>query len=282
MFQLFQGDCLQRVREMPAASVDAVITDPPYPEINRPYGRLTEAEWLERLMKPLVREVRRVLKPQGSALLVLQPNSSQAGSMRPWVWDFLSWASREWNVVQDFYAINFCALPTCGATRRIGLMRPAVKMCVWLGRPDCYRNQNAILLTESEGNKLARARARHGTFIHPSGLSVNERTSRQAAADRGGVTPFNFTLMGNAQGSGGHPAATPIGLCERWVQYICPLGGVVLDPFCGSGTTGVACIRHLRRFTGIERDAGYLQEIAQPRLTMECVMKFHSVGHFAA
>ena len=41
-------------------------------------------------------------------------------------------------------------------------------------------------------------------------------------------------------------------LCERWVRYICPNDGLVLDPFTGSGTTGVACIKTGRRFIGIE------------------------------
>ena len=233
-------------------------------------------------MKPVVREVRRVLRPNGSAVFILQPNSSQVGRLRPWLYDFECWAIHEWNVVQDVYWWNWSALPTCGANPQGGLLRPSVKHCVWLGPPDCYRDQSAVLLPESDGNRRARKLARHETYVRPSGLSVNEFASRQAAVERGGVIPFNLIPCGNARGSGGHPAATPLALCDFWVKYLCPVGGIVLDPFCGSGTTGVACIRHLRRFVGIERDAKYLQEIAQPRLTMECAMKLHSIGPFAA
>lgn len=51
-----------------------------------------------------------------------------------------------------------------------------------------------------------------------------------------------------------HPHAKPTGLLRRFVLASCPPRGVVLDPFMGSGTTGVACARLGRRFIGIEKD----------------------------
>lgn len=52
----------------------------------------------------------------------------------------------------------------------------------------------------------------------------------------------------------------------RWlVRLITPVGGTVLDPFTGSGTTGMACRYELREFVGIEREAEYV-EIAQARI----------------
>jgi len=52
------------------------------------------------------------------------------------------------------------------------------------------------------------------------------------------------------------------------VTLVCREGGTVLDPFMGSGTTGIACIRTGRKFIGIERDARYF-EIAKQRLEAE-------------
>jgi site-specific DNA-methyltransferase (adenine-specific) len=49
------------------------------------------------------------------------------------------------------------------------------------------------------------------------------------------------------------------------VRLACPPGGVVLDPFCGSGSTGVACVQTGRRFVGIELDPAY-HEIARRRI----------------
>ena len=55
------GDCLDILPTLPDASIDAVITDPPYPHIKRDYGYWTEAEWWELIVEGVVPEVRRVL-----------------------------------------------------------------------------------------------------------------------------------------------------------------------------------------------------------------------------
>jgi DNA modification methylase len=62
-----------------------------------------------------------------------------------------------------------------------------------------------------------------------------------------------------------HPTQKPVALMQKAVELSCPVGGVVLDPFMGSGTTGVACLQTGRRFIGIELDAAYF-EIARQRL----------------
>lgn len=56
----------------------------------------------------------------------------------------------------------------------------------------------------------------------------------------------------------GHPTQKPIRVM-RWCldQLGIPVGATVLDPFCGSGTTGVACVQTGRNFIGIELDPGY-------------------------
>jgi site-specific DNA-methyltransferase (adenine-specific) len=61
-----------------------------------------------------------------------------------------------------------------------------------------------------------------------------------------------------------HPTVKPTALMEWLVKLVTPEGGVVLDPFMGSGTTGVACANLGRRFVGIEREWPYMQ-IAGPR-----------------
>lgn len=51
------------------------------------------------------------------------------------------------------------------------------------------------------------------------------------------------------------PTQLPVALVERVVLAASNAGDLVVDPFCGTGTTGVACLRHGRRFVGIEREA---------------------------
>jgi site-specific DNA-methyltransferase (adenine-specific) len=67
---------------------------------------------------------------------------------------------------------------------------------------------------------------------------------------------------------GRHPTQKPVALLARIIEATAPEGGVVLDPFCGSGTTGVAALRLGRRFVGIERDPTWLA-LAKARLSVE-------------
>jgi DNA modification methylase len=63
-----------------------------------------------------------------------------------------------------------------------------------------------------------------------------------------------------------HPTVKPLALMRWLVALVTPVGGVVLDPFAGSGTTGIATVVEGRVFLGIEREAKYI-DIACARLT---------------
>lgn len=65
----------------------------------------------------------------------------------------------------------------------------------------------------------------------------------------------------------GHPCQFPIGLAQRIVRALAPDGGIVLDPFMGSGSTGAAAIIEEKSFIGIELDTGYFN-IAKERIEL--------------
>ena len=65
--------------------------------------------------------------------------------------------------------------------------------------------------------------------------------------------------------SNGVPCGLSAALMAWLVRLVTPPGGTVLDPFTGSGTTGVACMAEGFRFVGIEREAEYV-EIARHRI----------------
>lgn len=65
---------------------------------------------------------------------------------------------------------------------------------------------------------------------------------------------------------GKHPAQKPVALLERIILASCPKDGLVLDPFCGSGTTGIAALKNGRKFIGIDNKKEYLDSMAGPRL----------------
>jgi site-specific DNA-methyltransferase (adenine-specific) len=274
MIDIRLGDCRDLLKTIPDGSVDCIITDPPYPEISRDYGRMTEAEWHD-LMRRVVNECRRILKPSGSAVFILQPNSRKAGSMRLWPWEFMLWAAREWNMIQDAYWWNRSTLPV-GGSNKLGLMRPSVKLCIWLGPANCYRNQDAVLLTESSSNKRQRE---IGDFIRypcPSrvrttteGPRDDYRRMKTACVARGGTTPSNTIDFGSDGrwngGTDGHPASTPLRVIGWWMRYICPPGGTILDPFMGSGSTGLIAIKYNCSYIGFEQMPRYF-DISKARL----------------
>lgn len=66
---------------------------------------------------------------------------------------------------------------------------------------------------------------------------------------------------------GKHPTQKPLALMERIVLSSTEVGDLVLDPFCGSGTTGVASVETGRQFIGIDKDRVFLRELAKRRLT---------------
>lgn len=62
-----------------------------------------------------------------------------------------------------------------------------------------------------------------------------------------------------------HPCVKPVALMRWLVRLVTPPGGLVLDPFAGSGSTGIACLLEGMEFVGIEREAEYV-EIARERI----------------
>jgi DNA modification methylase len=262
------GNCVKVLRTLPEQSVDAVITDPPYAEVDRSYGRFSESDW-HQLMDAVVPEVRRVLKPAGSAVFILQPSCESVGRVRPWLWEFMAKWSRNWNMVQDMWWWNPAAAPTVHCQQRFGLTRPSVKPCVWLGAPDCYRNQAEVLWAEADSTKAKRAVVRaQGRNKRPSGQSFDAATWTKAIEVKGGVTPYNLLPIANTNsqtsgGAKGHGAATPADLCRWWLRYITKPGDVVLDPFVGSGTVAAEALKMGRSAIGIEQDATFVEVARQ-------------------
>ena len=89
-----------------------------------------------------------------------------------------------------------------------------------------------------------------------AGLPLNEK----------GKNPGDVWSIATQPFAGAHFATMPLALAERCVLAGCRLGGVVLDPFSGSGTTGLAAARHGRRYVGIDLNAEYLDLSLRTRL----------------
>jgi DNA modification methylase len=119
-----------------------------------------------------------------------------------------------------------------------------------------------------------RARNIPGARTPPSRLFFSSKVSR-AERDAGceQLPAQDLDLFPNAQRKGPspvaahnpHPTVKPIMLMRWLIRLACPPGGLVLDPFCGSGSTGAAAVLEDRHFIGIEREAAYVR-VAQARI----------------
>lgn len=87
---------------------------------------------------------------------------------------------------------------------------------------------------------------------------------------------WNGMIRQNNEPRGDHPTQKPVGVMRWCIGHIPPPARTILDPFMGSGTTGVACVQMGRKFVGIEREKKYFdaacrrieEAYAQPRLEL--------------
>lgn len=155
---------------------------------------------------------------------------------------------------------------------RVGGRRPA--NVVASHEPGCEEKGCApgcaVALLDSEA---LRGRTRSGRVpVAPSRFLYcpkPSRAEREAGCEGLPAEVLDFFPRAGARPGGRtrnpHPTLKPLELMRWLVRLACPRGGLVLDPFMGSGTTGAAAALEDRRFCGIEREARYL-EIARARI----------------
>jgi len=110
-----------------------------------------------------------------------------------------------------------------------------------------------------------------GRVTFTVGEEINAKTFTRGQADSGGASRFFYTPKADAHerprvNGVSHPTVKPVDLMAWLCRLITPPGGVILDPFAGSGTTLEAAIVERFRVIGIEREADYIPLIMQ-RLT---------------
>jgi len=148
--------------------------------------------------------------------------------------------------------------------RRVGLF-PQSRIVWWFrtGRPEksSYREDTEEAWYFSKGTPRAFNAERY--------LEPYEDEANYARYGREGKHPGTVwqasRIFHNHPENVGHPTQKPLSLITKMVDISTLPSALVLDPFMGSGTTGVACVKTGRRFIGIEIDEGYCR-IAQKRI----------------
>lgn len=306
---LHHGDCLDVLASLPDESVDCIVTSPPYFGL-RDYGvdgqigaEASPSEFVAALVA-VFREARRVLADDGTLWLNLGDSYATGSSSNgdvpaknllgiPWRVAF-ALQDDGWILRNDIIWHKPNAMPE-SVTDRLSnrhehLFLFSKKPRYWFDL-DPIREPLAptslVRLSQDVQSQAGSRRANGGTRTerpmkavgnippgHRGPKNGGPDADKFAAGGEGGRNPGDVWTIATQPFSEAHFATMPPALAERCIQAGCKPGGTVLDPFSGSGTTGLAAARHGRRYVGIDLNRDYLDlslrtRLAQPSLTTE-------------
>lgn len=236
---LINGDCLEVLKDIPAGSVDMILTDPPY--------GTTACKWDSVIpLEPMWEELNRIIKPNGAIVMTAsQPfttkliSSNMKGYCYNWVWN-------------KHFAGNFVQ-----AKRQP--LKDHEDVCVFSinGKmPNYY----PIKTLRDQPIKAGKNTRDFGAI--PLRGSCN--ATGKIYTDKNPTTGRSLDFSSRVD-RGLHPTQKPVALMEYLVKTYTNEGETVLDFTMGSGTTGVACKNLDRDFIGIELDKEYF-DIAVSRI----------------
>ena len=139
-------------------------------------------------------------------------------------------------------------------------------------KPNASPNLSCRMFTASHETLLwARTAKKHKHVFNYKAMKFGDwPEDKMKKPDKQMRSVWHLPLTKKSEKSfGKHPTQKPEALLDRIVLASTNRGDTILDPFCGSGTTGVAALRHGRNFIGIDMDKTYLYDITENRLKAE-------------
>lgn len=126
-------------------------------------------------------------------------------------------------------------------------------------------NASIPVVRYGTGNGGSRAESAETPNLSELLITLGKSASLPGVSNAALGTQLRISASAIRSYSTGHPTVKPISLMVYLVNLVTPPGAIVLDPFTGSGSTGLACVRLKRRFVGIERELEYCK-IAERRI----------------
>ncbi len=239
-FTLYNGDCLNILKQIPENSVDMVFADPPYMLSNGGFtvhaGKMVsvnKGDWDKsngvkqdfEFHLSWIQEVRRVLKPSGTL-----------------------WISGTYHSIYQ-----------CGFALQVAGFH-VLNDIAWF-KPNASPNLSCRFFTASHETLIWARKDKKAKHIFNYGEMKNG-TWPEDALKKPGLQMRSVWSMGTPKPSekvhGKHPTQKPIDLLRRVVLSSTNKGDVILDPFAGSSTTGLAATMNGRKFIGIDMDKNFL------------------------
>lgn len=246
--QLYNGDCLEFMKDIPDGSVDMILCDLPYGNTNAAWDKVIPFE-------PLWEQYKRIIKHNGAILLFAQqPFGAKliVSNLKMFRYEII------WEKSSPGGFLNANKMP----------LRNHESIMVFYKKLPTYNPIKTILPPEKGGE---RGKRRIGSGYRPSGIYGADKghewveDGTRYPTDVVHFSNWNGVAYGNKDKAVKHPAQKPVPLLEYLIKTYTNEGDTVLDNCMGSGSTGVACINTGRNFIGIESNEDFYN-IAQEQL----------------
>ena len=242
-FELWNGDCLELMKNIPDGSVDLVLTDPPY--------GTTACKWDSVIpFEPMWEQLNRIIKPNGAICLFGSEPFSSALRMSniknfkyDWIWDK--------------------RIPSGMSYARFQPMRQTENISVFCNGKTVYNPQMV---------KRDKPIKKGGNKYSPSAPIQACKEGKDFKKTYEYKNPINLIVFDKIRKGSLHPTQKPVPLLEYLIRTYTNEGETVLDFTMGSGSTGVACVNTNRNFIGIELDEEYFK-IAENRIKQAIIDK---------
>lgn len=244
MNRLILGNCLKEMQKLPSGSVDMVLADLPYGTLNK---QNKSSYWDQMLpLDQVWKEYKRICKPNAAIVMFSQGmfTADLMYSNKPW-WRY----NLVWDKGRPSGFLNANRMP----------LRSHEDICVFYKHLPVYHPQMVKCTAEERihGNNKRKSATNqcYGSYVPTVSKVMDEKYPKS-------VLQFKKE---HKTGQFFHPTQKPVGLLEWLIKTYTDPGMVVLDPTCGSGSTGVAATMTGRDFIGIEVNKEYY-DIAKVRV----------------
>jgi adenine-specific DNA-methyltransferase len=248
---LYNGDCTALLNALPEASIDLVISSPPYCMGKEYEPGEKDVETFKSQHREILPLVIRALKP-GASLCWQVGYHLHRGVCTPLDYVIL----REMEGFPEMLLRNRIAWVFGHGLHASARFSGRHETALWFTKGSGYEfDLNAVRVTQK----------------YPGKLSSRGPNKGKPSGNPGGKNPGDVWDMPNVKANHvektDHPCQFPVGLAQRFVRALTKPGDVVLDPFCGVASSGVAAVVEGRRFLGAEISTEYVS-IARERLCL--------------
>jgi len=248
--QITHGDCFNILPEIPAGSVDLVLTDPPY--ITALADLYKSWNLSNHDFEVLADQFNKILRPSGQIAIFSDYQTSLAIG----------------NAFQKYFAFRFYYVWIKSHGQPIGKKQPISNtelILVWKRKKT--KTSDLVFNPQYQSGKAYRKLHKGGNSTrkkHSDYLTENQTGDRWPDQNLYYPSKDNLPVIERTL----HPTQKPLALCGYVIKALSNEGDLILDPFSGSGSVAVACHRLNRRFIAIERDPEYYK-MARDRLERE-------------